>query len=217
MQVRIPHAIFNILIINVIVFLVLNLFPEYQIHFLLFKSNLFGIHDVIQTSEGAKYFYKGMVYPFGPDDFKPYQLITHFFAHISFWHILFNMVALYSLGVPVEQVMGLKRFLIFYLFSGLFAGFCIAFLDPTPEPALGASGAISGVLSAFAFLFPDAKLLVFPILIPISARKIAIGFGLFSLTMVLFFPTAMGFSHMGHLGGLIGGVIAFLVLRKVRL
>ncbi len=214
MRQKPPHVILNLLIINGLVFLFLTLFPQYQKHFILYKYDLFGIREVVNVNGVLKYvmFSEGVpvVTPYGPSDFRWYQLFTHFFAHIYFWHILFNMLALFSIGTPVEYRMTSKRFLVFYLFSGLFAGFVMAFLDPNPMPSLGASGAVSGVLSAFAFYYPNAQLMIFPIPIPISAKKMAIGFGLFSLAMFMFFPTAGGISHVGHLAGLLGGTLYLL-------
>ncbi len=215
MKQRVPHVILNLLIINGLVYLFLILFPQYQPHFILYKYDLFGIRETVNVDGVLKYVMYSdgipVVAPYGPEDFHWYQLITHFFSHIYFWHILFNMIALFSIGTPVEIRMRSGKFLAFYLFSGLFAGFVMAFLDPNPMPSLGASGAVSGVLAAFAYYFPQAQLMIFPIPIPISAKKLAIGFGIFSLAMFLFFPTSGGISHIGHLAGLLGGGVFLFV------
>jgi membrane associated rhomboid family serine protease len=154
------------------------------------------VHYMAQTDEG----YRAL--PVGPSDFRPYQLVTHFFAHGGLFHIFANMLALMSLGTPVEMVMGSKRFLKFYLIVGLFTGVAIAFLDPSPFPVLGASGAVSGVALAFGLMFPNSSLMIFPIPIPIRAWKLVLFFGIFSLFMVLM-GGGGGVSHFGHLAGML--------------
>ncbi|MFN0201108.1 MAG: rhomboid family intramembrane serine protease, partial [Bacteroidia bacterium] len=84
----------------------------------------------------------GWVIPRGEGDdypFLPLQIISHFFSHSkgSFFHILFNMLALISFGSRMELVFGAKRFLQFYLFCGVLGGVFITFLDPSPIPVVG--------------------------------------------------------------------------------
>jgi membrane associated rhomboid family serine protease len=90
----------------------------------------------------------------GTPFFEYWQFLTYFFTHQSFWHILVNMIVLWSLGTPVEERMGPLRFLRFYLVTGFLTGVFLAYLDPSPAPVLGASTATSGLLSAFATYFP---------------------------------------------------------------
>jgi rhomboid-like protein len=105
--------------------------------------------------------------------FKPYQLVTHMFAHASydasggivFFHILFNMYSLWMFGSVLERTWGPKRFLIFYLVCGLAAGVAQMFLVHQGV-AVGASGAIMGLLAAFAYLFPNTSSLSFLFLFP---------------------------------------------------
>lgn len=150
--------------------------------------------------------------------FKWWQVLTYFFTHKSFWHILGNMIALWSLGSAVEPVMGSRAFLIMYLFVGIGSGLTLAFLDPSPLPVLGASTSVSGVLMAFAYFFPRSQLMLFPIPIPISARALAIGFGILSLGLFLWEPVMGGISHFGHLCGLfLGWVYLRWVWRRWRI
>ncbi|MCS7189251.1 MAG: rhomboid family intramembrane serine protease [Bacteroidia bacterium] len=142
-----------------------------------------------------------------------WQLLTYFFTHKSFWHILANMVALWSLGTSVEAVLGSSRFLKLYFFTGLGSGFLLAFLDPSPIPVLGASTSVSGVLSAFAYFFPRSRVVLLPIPIPISARMMAIGFGVISLILFIWEPVMGGISHFGHLCGLLLGWVYVRWLR----
>jgi membrane associated rhomboid family serine protease len=154
----------------------------------------------------------------GTSSFEYWQILTYFFTHQSFWHILANMIVLWSLGTPVEERMGPPRFLRFYLVTGLLAGVFLAYLDPSPAPVLGASTATSGLLSALATYFPKGHLLIFPIPIPIQARWLALGFGVVSLVLFLLNPEGGGvISHLGHLLGLGIGYLYLLLERSLRL
>lgn len=193
---NLPPVVKNLLIINVLVFLFLfwagnSEYRNVLLNFMLFKSDL-----ILPRPTGM-----------GDFNFRPVQIVTHFFSHKEIFHILFNMMALVSLGSGVEYVLGSKRFLEFYLFCGVVGGIIITLLDPSPVPVLGASGAISGVIVAFAVFFPRQGLSVF-FLPPIEARWVATGIGVLSLVMVI---TGAGgsISHFGHLAGMIAALMYF--------
>ncbi len=146
----------------------------------------------------------------GSEYFKPYQLVTHMFMHGGESHILFNMLSLFFLGPMVEQNLGSKRFLSFYLICGFAAmllhlGLAYAGLI-RPSPIVGASGAIMGVFIAFALLYPDVKLMLLFPPIPIKAKYLMGALVLFDLfSGVGGFRT--GIAHFAHLGGAIAGFI----------
>lgn len=146
----------------------------------------------------------------GTENFKPYQLVSHMFMHGSSSHILFNMLSLFFLGPAVEQNLGSKRFLGFYLICG-FAAMALhlglAYLGViNPNPIVGASGAIVGVFIAFALLYPEVKLmLIFPP-IPIKAKYMMVGLVLFDLFSGVT-GVNTGIAHFAHLGGAIAGFI----------
>jgi membrane associated rhomboid family serine protease len=149
--------------------------------------------------------------------FAYWQILTYFFTHERFFHILANMLTLWSLGTTVEAFMGSGRFLRFYLITGLLTGVILAFLDPSRAPVIGASTAISGVVSAFAYYYPRGELYIFPIPFAIRVRALAIGFG--TLSLILFFlnpenPVG-GISHLGHLLGLIIGYLYLRIGRRL--
>ncbi|RLF01514.1 MAG: rhomboid family intramembrane serine protease, partial [Thermoprotei archaeon] len=110
-----------------------------------------------------------------------YRLITSMFMHANLFHIFFNMLYLYFFGKSVESVLGGKRYLALYLASGLVAEiFHTAFIPvegylSAVTPAVGASGAISGVLGAYLLLFPGSRLtmcffyLYFPVCLTLNA------------------------------------------------
>ncbi len=146
----------------------------------------------------------------GTDFFQPYQLVSHMFMHGSESHLLFNMMSLFFLGPTVEQAMGSKRFLTLYLACGVAAmvlHLLLSFLGfINPVPIVGASGAIVGVAIAFAVLFPETKLMLMFIPVPIKAKYMMAAFVAFDLISGLgSFDT--GIAHFAHLGGAICGFI----------
>lgn len=151
------------------------------------------------------------LYPYRSPLFEPYQLVTHMFTHGGWGHILFNMFALWSFGSWLERSWGPKRFLIFYLACGLAAGGAHLMLENVP--AVGASGAIMGLFAAFAYLFPNTELLMFPIPFPVRAKyavAIMAAIDLFGGVN----PVPSGIAHFAHLGGLVMGFILVIIWNK---
>ena len=146
--------------------------------------------------------------------FKPYQLVTHMFAHspFSIAHILFNMFALWSFGSWLERAWGPKRFLIFYLACGLAAGGAHLFL--TNNAAVGASGAIMGLFAAFAYLFPNTELMIMPIPIPIKAKWVCLVYVLIDLFGGIGQLQGDNIAHFAHLGGALTGFLIVLFWNK---
>jgi rhomboid-like protein len=144
--------------------------------------------------------------------FEPYQLITHMFAHGGFFHILFNMYALWIFGSVLEMTWGPKRFLIFYFICGLAAGITEMFLVPIGF-AVGASGAVMGLLAGFAYTFPNVQFYILPIPFPIKAKYLAALYAAFDL-----FGQFSGYggnvAHFAHLGGLVMGFILVIIWKK---
>jgi membrane associated rhomboid family serine protease len=236
---NIPPLTKNIIIINVIVFVITGfIFPQ--------------LTDVLSA-----------YYPFSPN-FKSWQIVTHMFMHGSIMHILFNMLTLLSFGAILENSLGEKRYLILYFLSG-FGGFFLFNLwnfvevqqitselqafglnaaeiypkaavnytgnlninTTKPEavelyqrlytilrsPMLGASGAIFGVVAAFATLYPEAKIMMMFIPIPMKVKYL--------LPIVIVVSIFLGFSgsvggiaHFAHVGGAIVGFILARIWRK---
>lgn len=144
--------------------------------------------------------------------FKPYQLVTHMFAHGGFFHILFNMYALWLFGAALERMWGPKKFLIFYLICGLAAGVTEMFLVPIGF-AIGASGAVMGLLAAFAYSFPNVQFYILPLPFPIKAKYLAVIYAAIDL-----FGQFSGYggnvAHFAHLGGLVMGFILCIIWKK---
>lgn len=150
-----------------------------------------------------------------------WQPVTYMFLHGGMIHILFNMYFLFALGLPVEQAWGGRRFLVFYLFSGIGAGITICFVNYLTGDigaTIGASGAIFGVIVAFGMLFPEVELYFLFVPVPIRAKYLVLFYGAINLVPFLIesFVTGGrgGISYIGHLGGILFGFLYFLIIRK---
>jgi membrane associated rhomboid family serine protease len=141
-----------------------------------------------------------------------WRLISYQFLHDphSIWHIFFNMFVLFMFGRILEPHLGSRRFLIFYLICGTVGGLfyllltAIKFLPPMPM--VGASGSILGIIGACAVLFPQIKMIIFPIFIPISIRTAAIaGAVLYSIIILVKGSNAGG--NAAHLAGMATGAL----------
>ncbi|MCL4522681.1 MAG: rhomboid family intramembrane serine protease [Acidobacteria bacterium] len=148
-----------------------------------------------------------------------WQPFTYLFLHGGFWHLFWNMLALWMFGCDLERVWGKRKFLNYYFLTGVGAG-CINILvktiaDPSGVassliPTIGASGAIFGILIAAAVLFPDRR--IYMILPPV---ELPMRVYVFIMGAIAFFGTmgASGdkVSHVSHLGGMLVG---YLYLRR---
>jgi membrane associated rhomboid family serine protease len=148
-----------------------------------------------------------------------FQLFTYMFLHGSFLHIFINMYILMIFGTAVEEVWGSKKFLRYYLITGIGAGLCIfivnyfVFPDLRMIPTIGASGAIFGLLLAFGVLYPNNTILLF-FIIPMKAKYMVVLYGAFELYRFFTYGGDTGISHVGHLGGLLFGIIYFMFIDK---
>ncbi len=147
-------------------------------------------------------------------DFEPYQLVTMMFAHANFFHILFNMYALWMFGAVLERVWGPKRFLIFYLVCGLAASVAQLFTMGPGGSAVGASGAIMGLLAGFAYLFPETKFYILPFPFPIKAKFMVAIYAAIDLFGGFSKMEGDNIAHFAHLGGLVMGFILVIVWNK---
>ena len=170
----IPPITKNLLIINVLCFFASIAFASHGIDF----DELFGLHFFLASH------------------FRPWQLFTYMFMHAGWQHLFFNMFAVWMFGRIMEQTMGQGRFLFYYLTCGLGAGlmqelvqvmqywylgygsFEQVSLGGTLVPmadylnrwnTVGASGAVYGILLAFGMTYPEERMFIFPLPVPIKA------------------------------------------------
>jgi membrane associated rhomboid family serine protease len=165
---------------------------------------------------------------FPADDYWPF--LTSMFLHGGWFHIFSNMWALWIFGDNVEDRMGSIRFSVFYLVCGLAAGVVHLVTNPTsPVPAIGASGAIAGVLAAYFVLYPFARLIcmvpvfIFPLFIELPAFLFILVWlvsQLHSGTLSLLEPgRGGGIAWWAHIGGFLAGIALhrlFLARRRAR-
>jgi membrane associated rhomboid family serine protease len=135
-----------------------------------------------------------------------WQLATYMFLHGNFLHILFNMLFLWMMGSELERYWGSREFLKYYLITGSGAGLINVLVQPSSTvPTIGASGAIFGLIIAFAMAFPERELLLY-FVIRIKAKYFAVLVGLFELLALFLMPGAP-IARFAHLGGLLVGFI----------
>ena len=178
-----PPIVKNLIIINVLVFLAQTVITQYEVteKIMLYPIMPEGLRSLLVELGNTIGRGNQLLVSYAEgNQFYPYQIATHMFAHGGFMHILFNMFGLWMFGRVLENVWGPKRFLLFYILCGV--GAAIAhlaiqyfrcqelysmFLANDPQwqsmigavaPALGASGAVMGIFGAFAYLFPNTEL-----------------------------------------------------------
>lgn len=209
---NIPTVTKNLLIINLIVFLA---------------------SKVVNLSAGSLDDMCGLHFFLAPD-FHVFQLFTYMFLHANFMHIFFNMFALWMFGCVIERVWGAKKFLFYYISCGIGAGLMqevaqfvqfymmaneqiVGFSsDMLMEVArnsadglnqwttVGASGAIYAILLAFGMTFPNERIFIFPLPIPIKAKWFVIFYVMLELGSAIG-SSSDGVAHMAHLGGMLFG------------
>ncbi|HRG00595.1 MAG TPA: rhomboid family intramembrane serine protease [Bacteroidia bacterium] len=188
---QLPMVVKNILIINIVLFV-----------------GKFLLSDKIDLDRYLDLF------PIGDRYFKPHQFITYMFMHADISHIFLNMLAVYMFGSILESMWGPKRFLNFYLLCGLGAAalqLAISAFHNEYTVLLGASGAVFGLLVAFAMMFPNTELQLY-FIIPVKAKYLVTAYAAFELYNGFF--TNDNVAHFAHLGGLVMGIIIMLVWKR---
>lgn len=202
----------RLLIINIGVHILANLAPGDAIR------HVFSMHNPFLPGTGD------LMNP----NFKVWQIFTYMFLHSGhgMMHIFSNMFALFIFGPAIEMYMGSKKFLKYYIICGIGAAlinmgvdYYLFFQGPQSEAALrflaiksmlGASGAIFGILVAFAMLFPNIEMMLIFLPIPIKAKYFVGMYAIFEFVQG-FKGAATGIAHWAHLGGLITGILLLTV------
>ena len=173
------------------------------------------------------------------EKFNAAQFATYMFLHdpTSIEHVFFNMFSVFMFGRTIEAVWGSRRFLIFYITTGLGAGLIqeltwfVTLHEGIAEAeaalgvrqtsvmlnhiiTIGASGAVFGILLAFGMMFPNAELFLMFIPIPIKAKYFVVGYGVIELLLGIHSHSGDNIAHFAHLGGMLFGLILILYWRK---
>lgn len=228
----------NVIIVNVLFWLATLKFP--------FLDNYLGMHY------------------WASSEFNIFQLVSYLFMHADFNHLFFNMFAVFMFGVVIERVWGSKRFLLYYLITGIgaaivqqivwaieYQSLISALMSGNVEQligqentlrrffsyhsiellsaldmnqmgnkianslvTIGASGAVFGILLAFGWLFPEARLMMIFIPIPIKARIFVALYAIAELFLGVAKLSNDNVAHFAHLGGMIFGAILILYWKK---
>jgi membrane associated rhomboid family serine protease len=215
-----PPITKNLLIINVLFFAAswVAALPAYGIDL----NDLLGLHFFLAS------------------DFRFYQIFTYMFMHGNFTHLFFNMFAVWMFGRIMEQTMGPRRFLFYYLTCGLGAGltqelvqyanFWLAGYSAYEQvnvagtvmemsdflnrwTTVGASGAVYGILLSFGMTFPEERLFIFPLPVPIRAKYFVVGYAVIELLSAIN-RSSDGVAHFAHLGGMLVGLLLLLYWRN---
>jgi len=137
-----------------------------------------------------------------------WQLVTYLFLHGGWFHIIFNMFALWMFGSDLESKWGGKKFLFYYFLTGIGAGILDVTLNTlfvvNPPPTIGCSGAVYGLLLAYGMLFPE-RLIYLYMIIPIKAKWFVVIMG--AIELVSSFGSGSNVSHFAHLGGMLFGYL----------
>src|SRR5688572_6140166 len=141
---------------------------------------------------------------------RPWTVVTYMFLHGGFMHLFFNMIGLFFFGPRLESRLGGRDFLMIYMLSGI-AGALLSFVFMPESAVVGASGAVLGVLAAYARIWPEERIYIWGVL-PVTARVMVIGLAVFS---VVFSRSGGNTAHFAHLGGLAGGWL-FMIWRERR-
>ena len=147
------------------------------------------------------------LWPLASGLFEPWQLVSYGFLHGSFNHLFFNMFAVWMFGTPLERSWGSQRFGIFYLVCVIGAALAqIGVQQLTGEvyPTIGASGGVFGLLLGYGLMWPNNRVFLLFLPIPIKAKWFVLLYGLAELLFGLT-GAVPGIAHFAHLGGMIFG------------
>ena len=182
---------------------------------ILFYTNVivFALSSILQLI-GVPIIENLALFNYNTEYFHTYQIITHQFLHGGVIHILFNMLVLISLAPQVEEYLDTKKFIIYYLICGVFAGLFHSFMVGGNIPMVGASGSIYGIVSMFALIYPNTKLSLMFIPIGFKAKWLIGIMMLIELILGIYGPSD-GIGHFAHLGGGIMGLCLFIYERYV--
>jgi len=209
-----PNVTRNLLLVNIIAYLAMEVLKLRGIDL----NNMLGLHFFLA------------------EDFHVYQLFTYMFMHGGLMHIFFNMFALWMFGVVIENTWGSRRFLFYYICCGIGAGLTqevAQYVQYSVEglaayqtvnlggvvmsmgdylnqwTTVGASGAVYGILLAFGMTFPEERIFIFPLPVPIKGKWFVCLYAAIEVFSAVS-QQGDGVAHLAHLGGMLFG---FLIIR----
>ncbi|MFK8031065.1 MAG: rhomboid family intramembrane serine protease [Gammaproteobacteria bacterium] len=183
-------AVFYLLVANVLIYMYQSVDPSIVRHF--------GLWPLAEEGRWS--------------GFKLWQLVSHGFLHASNGHLLFNMFALWMFGTPLERLWGTRPFLLFYFVCLMGAALIQLWVGGASGPTIGASGAVFGLLMGFGMMYPNRKIMLIFLPIPIAAKYFVVLYGIVELTLG-FTAERSTVAHFAHLGGMLFGLLLILYWR----
>lgn len=143
-----------------------------------------------------------------------YTILTSTYTHANMLHLIFNMVGLAFIGIMLEQRIGTRPFILLYLLSGLFGtlAFALVYWNNPYISVVGASGAVSGVLGGLARLYPNERVIFFPLPFPVKMWVAVLIF----VALQIVFVSGSYVAWQSHLGGLAAGILLAPLVIKLR-
>ena len=139
-------------------------------------------------------------------EFYLWQAVSYIFLHAGILHLVFNLFTLYIFGSTLEQLWGSWFFCKYFFITGIGAGISMILVTPSlTAPTVGASGAIFGILLAYALYFPN-RVVYFLFIFPIKTKYLILIYGLVTF-YVSFWQTESNIAHLAHLGGMLFGLV----------
>lgn len=147
------------------------------------------------------------LWPLQSGRFEPWQMLSYGFLHGGFNHLFLNMFALWMFGLPIERIWGSRRFAFYYvvcIVGAAITQLVVQQLSGEFYPTIGASGAVFGLLLAYGVMFPDSRIFLIFLPVPIKAKWFVLIYG--GLELVLGVTQSLSqIAHFAHLGGLVFG------------
>lgn len=147
------------------------------------------------------------LWPLESGYFGPWQLLSYGFLHGDFNHLFFNMFAVFMFGRPLERLWGGRRFVVYYLVCIVGAAgiqLAVQLFEGGIYPTIGASGAVFGLLLAYGVMWPNNKIMLIFLPVPIPAKWFVLIYGALELLFGVT-NTLPGIAHFAHLGGMVFG------------
>lgn len=209
-SIRFPYVTVALIIANVVVFVfeVMGLSEAVIASFAIVPAELVSTAGLLGPAELPD---QSIGVP------ERFTLLSYMFFHGDVLHLAGNMLFLWVFGDNVEDAMGHLRFLVFYILCGIFAGLAHAFMMPgSPNPLIGASGAVAGVIAAYLMLHPRVRVWVLAFqFIPLRlSAAVVLGIWILTQFIMILLPEVGPVAWYAHIGGLIAGAVLVVFLKR---
>jgi membrane associated rhomboid family serine protease len=209
-SIRFQYVTIGLIIANVVVFIfeVMGLSESVIASFAIIPAELVSTAGVFAPTDAPD---QSIAVP------ERFTLLSYMFFHGDVLHLAGNMLFLWVFGDNVEDAMGHFRFLVFYLLCGIFAGLAHSWMMPdSPNPLIGASGAVAGVIAAYLMLHPRVRVWVLAFqFIPLRlSAAVVLGVWILTQFIMILLPEVGPVAWYAHIGGLIAGAVLIVFMKR---